>query len=525
MSDDLQRPAVQPTNRSNDFVAETSAMSAQARWGVYLLLIAMAVGNMTGRLLSVNSVDKIQLESTRIKERLAAKQKEIEAEGVSGEQLQARLSVEAARLRDDLRLQRPFLSANDRSRWMTIRSLVERGKYEIDDIVGQPTWDTIDMVQHRGRDGELHLYSSKPPLLATILAGEYWLINRFSGATLRDHPYEIGRTMLLVSNILPLGLMYVLLARLVDRFGTTDWGRIFVMACATFGTFLNTFAIVLNNHIFAAVSATITIYLLVQISGAGERRWWYFFVIGLSAAFTAANELPAATLLAFTGLILLWRAPRQTVLWGLPGVAIVAAAFFGTNWIAHGRILPPYAFRSDSDPQDNWYAYTYTVKGREIKSYWLDRQGIDRGEPSKAMYAVHTLIGHHGVFSLTPIWILSFVGAVAWLVSADWQRRELAMLMLAISVICLMFFIGMRPLEDRNYGGMTSGFRWLFWCAPLWLIVMIPAADWLSASVGRQALGAALLSFSVLSVSYPAWNPWVHPWLYNWFSWCGWIAT
>ena len=29
-------------------------------------------------------------------------------------------------------------------------------------------WDTIDMVKHRGWDGQGHLYSSKPPLLATI---------------------------------------------------------------------------------------------------------------------------------------------------------------------------------------------------------------------------------------------------------------------------------------------------------------------------------------------------------------------
>ena len=119
--------------------------------------------------------------------------------------------MEEARLRNELQLQRPFLSANDRSRWMTIRSLVEHGTYEIDAIVGQPTWDTIDMVQHRGRDGELHLYSSKPPLLATLLAGEYWLIHAFTGLTLRDNPYEIGRLMLFTVNILPLVLMYVLL--------------------------------------------------------------------------------------------------------------------------------------------------------------------------------------------------------------------------------------------------------------------------------------------------------------------------
>ena len=37
------------------------------------------------------------------------------------------------------------------------------------------------MVQHKGRDGKLHLYSSKPPLLATLLAGEYWLIHEFAG--------------------------------------------------------------------------------------------------------------------------------------------------------------------------------------------------------------------------------------------------------------------------------------------------------------------------------------------------------
>ena len=68
--------------------------------------------------------------------------------------------------------------------------------------------------------------------------------------------------MLFTVNILPLMLMYVLLARLVERFGTTDWGRIFVMAAATLGTLLNTFAVVLNNHIVAAVSAAVAMYAL-----------------------------------------------------------------------------------------------------------------------------------------------------------------------------------------------------------------------------------------------------------------------
>jgi hypothetical protein len=507
---------------SSSLLAPGASLLAPVRWGVYLVLIAVAVGNMSGRLLAVNSVDKVQLESVRIRDALERQRAQLRGKGLSEREIEARRAADDARIREQLRLQRPFLSANDRSRWMTIRSLVEHGTYEIDAVVGQPTWDTIDMVQHRGRDGRLHLYSSKPPLLATLLAGEYWLINRLTGATLRDHPYEVGRFMLFTGHILPLALMFALLGRIIERFGVTDWGRIFVMACATLGTFLNTFAVVLNNHIVAAVSAAIAMYMLVRICYDGQRRARYLFIAGLAAAFTAANELPALALLAIIGLILLLRAPRETLLAFVPGVALVAAAFFATNWIAHESLRPPYMHRSQTEADDNWYHYTYTAAGQTRQSYWLDRQGIDRGEPGKARYALHALVGHHGVFSLTPIWLLSVAGMLIWLIRGDRPQRELAALAAALSVVCLVFYLGLRPQEDRNYGGMTSGFRWMFWFAPLWIVVMIPAADGLARSRAGMALAAILLTFSVLSASFPTWNPWTHPWVVNWLVWNGW---
>jgi hypothetical protein len=469
--------------------AERENQSARLRWGIYLVLVAVATGNMTGRLLAVNSVDKAALEHSRGAQEV---------------------------------LQRPFLSANDRSRWMTIRALVEQGTYEIDAIVGQPTWDTIDMVQHRGRDGELHLYSSKPPLLATILAGEYWVVHRFTGWTLGNEPYEVGRLMLFTVNILPLVLMYFFIAKLVERFGTTDWGRVFVMAVATLGTLLTTFAVVLNNHLVAAVSAAVALYAFVRIYCDGERRWWYFALAGLAAAFTAADELPALALMAAMGFLLLIRSPRATLLAFAPAALLVVAAFFVTNYLAHDSLLPPYMHRSATDPSDNWYAYSYTVNGVERESYWLDRQGIDRGEPTRLLYAVHVLVGHHGIFSLTPVWLLSMWGIVVWLKSGDRSRRDLAAMIGTLTLVCLVFYIGLRPQEDRNYGGMTSGFRWMFWFAPLWLVAMLPAADRLARSTAGIAFAAALLTLSALSVSYPTWNPWTHPWIYHWLEWCGW---
>ena len=86
-----------------------------------------------------------------------------------------------------------------------------------------------------------------------------------------------------------------------------------------------------------------------------------------------------------------------------------------------------------------------------------------------------------------------------------------------------MFYLG-QPLMNRNYGGMTSGLRWMFWLAPLWLVAMLPAADALAARRWTRGLALVLLALSVLSASYPTWNPWTHPWLMNYMQYLGWYV-
>jgi hypothetical protein len=457
----------------------------QLRWGVYLLLIAISSGAMLGRVLAVTSVDVIGVEA------------QLYREG-----------------RKDWQRQRPFLSANDRSRWATVRALVEHGTYEIDEIIQQRGWDTIDMVQHRGRDGELHLYSSKPPLMATLMAGPYWVIHRVTGATLRDHPYAIGRPLVVLFNLVPLVVYFFILALLVERLGSSDWGRIFTLAAACFGTFLTTFAVSINNHIPAAVSVAIVLWALLRIWYDDERRLRYFALAGFFAAFSVTNELPALSLLALTAALLLWKCPRETLLAFVPPVIVVAAAYFGTNYIAHASLRPPYMHRSVTDPEDHWYDYSYMRGGQLRDSYWRNPVGIDRGEPNAAVYVLHATIGHHGIFSLTPIWLLSIWGL--WLLwRKDWQL--LALYIALLSAVCLAFYLG-RPQIDRNYGGMTSGFRWMFWFAPLWLVALLPAADRLTCCRGGRIFAAILLALSVMSASYPTWNPWTHPWLWDFLT-------
>src|SRR6476659_5870980 len=111
MSSSLEAPNMQQgVDDLNGLSASCSMLPARLRWGVYLLLIAIAVGNMTGRLLSVNSVDKSQLEVAKIREALDRARKTLIKDGVTGEQLESEMAIKDQRLRDELRLQRPFLS-------------------------------------------------------------------------------------------------------------------------------------------------------------------------------------------------------------------------------------------------------------------------------------------------------------------------------------------------------------------------------------------------------------------------------
>ena len=143
--------------------------------------------------------------------------------------------------------QTPFFSANDRSRWCTIRALGDEGVYEIDEVIarGQPlNWNTIDKVQHVGPDGELHFYSSKPPLLPTMMAGVYKLIKITTGKNLTNDTMFVARLMLLIVSVVPWAVYLFFIAKMINSIPVRDWTRYYVLACAGFGTFLSTLSLI-----------------------------------------------------------------------------------------------------------------------------------------------------------------------------------------------------------------------------------------------------------------------------------------
>ena len=539
-----QRFAAIPSAAGTDRLGDAAG---KLRRSIYWLLAAVALGGTLGRIGAVTSIDKLALEKRLVSDAVAAATAKAAPLGETVDAGVIRTGVEQGK-----RLMRPFLSGNDRSRWLAIRALVERGTFAIDELVVEPGWDTIDAVAHTDATGHLRLYSSKPPLLSVLASGPYWLLHRLTGWTLGDHPFEMGRLLMVLYGLLPLGLTILCTCRLVEHVGTTDWGRVWGAALIACGTLLTTFAVVFTNHLPAAACTAGSLWLLFRICCQGAQPAWTFAAAGLLAGLAAALELPA---LAWTLAVLVLLATtdfRRTISLALPLALAVGLAALGTNFAAHGTLFPPYAHRSTAAPgtataarqsatlpggqpgewnPSNWYDYQLTLSnGKVLTSYWRNPQAVvDRGEPSAIRYAWHALVGHHGIFSLTPAWLLVIPGIALALFPRQRIHEEKSLprgfgaLVLAIGLVSLVvvgFYLA-RPEIDRNYGGTTSGFRWAFWLAPLWTVAALPAADRLATSPAGRGLGWLLLALSVVSVAYPTWNPWTQPWIEQWMIHAG----
>jgi len=615
---------------------------------VFGVLIFVALGIGFGKIVGVDSANDRAIQNYRLnqiprqmEERLAKlRERDLPEERINEEAKR----IYAALYKDAMKA-RPTLSANDRSRWATIRALVEKdarvyrftpvmkesekearaqelaadapeeapgfrylpseilvnceaecperfdstkiqGKryakklvpYAIDKTWETPGWDSIDVVKHGLPDEKWdpsnpasgYLYSSKPPLLPTVMAAPYWILNRVFGLSLKKDPFLTTRILLVLYNLLPLGIAFCCLARIINLLGKSDWSKIFAFAAAIFGFFTLTYVATLNNHVPGFVSISIALWAACEILCLKRDGWFRFFCAGFFGAFAVACDLPS---LAFAGLLclaLLIKRPGKTLFVAIPSGLVVAAAFFATNYVAHNTFVPAYAHKRDHvaleqtlsagkendealvaaaelfDDKD-WYVYVYYPAGRPrvpssaMISHWASRSGIDRGEPSKARYAFHSTVGLRGVFSLTPIWLLSLCGILIWLFANDkisqsespvecegpddsqiekahrairGFARTLALIAATLTVVFFVFFLT-RNQGDRNYGGICCCPRWFFPLAPILIPCMLPALEVVRESKIRRAIAYLLLFWSVVSAFYPTWSPWVSPWLYQ----------
>jgi hypothetical protein len=417
--------------------------------------------------------------------------------------------------------QRSHLSPNDRSRWNTVWSLVEFGTYQIFDTEEEAKkYDkpvqlpTIDKVYIDGK-----FYSSKPPLLPTVIAGWVWILKPFvgepfandartaDGQTKPGSIHVYAKATLYLFQFVPFLCLLVLYRRYLDGYSRTDFAWGMGLAAAGLGTLTAGYLGTLNNHVIAAWSGFVTAYQLVRIWYEHERQWWRFLLAGLFAGWTAANELPAGLLVIMAIVIAVLADWRKTIAFFLPPLAVVTAAFFYTNWMVVGTIKPAYT-------QKEWYEYpgSHFVPGAPGRSA-IDSLNDPEKRENSAVYFVHMTIGHHGWFSLIPIWFFALWGGARSLRGRDAGPAGLAWPVFAVSAGVFLFF--WLVADQRNYGGYCHGMRWLIWLEPLWLLLLPIGLDQSAANPKLRRLAAACLLVSVFSMADTLCVPWSYSWLHR----------
>jgi hypothetical protein len=435
----------------------------------------------------------------------------------------------------------PMFGSNDRSRWATIRALVDNGTYVIGrrvnftvksppfedtGILFENSYRSLDVVMNR-QTGEY--YSSKPTLMPTVLAGEYWLLKQLFGWSIKKDRWLVVSVILVSVNLLPMLVFLVLVACLAEQYCTSDWARIFVVLFAGLGTFLTNFSMTLNNHNPAACCVMFAIYPLLSKHGRPALASpWKLAVSGFFLGLLPTLELPGLALTAaIFGTLTYLKPIRVGICFGLAMLLPVSAAF-ATEYVARGRVAPTY---SEFNKSEETSEYKYPG------SHWAKigtpaAKGIDFLDEPKTTYAFHLTFGHHGWFSLTPVWLIALAGLCVMSRSAfpellallrrstELRIETLSLITLIVSSVLFGFYI----LRTNNYGGNTSGPRWLFWLIPLWILGLFPALDWLSSRRWGRATSALCLGLSAFSVFYPAWNPWRNPWLLQLLEVNGWLV-
>jgi len=277
--------------------------------------------------------------------------------------------------------------------------------------------------------------------------------------------------------------------------------------------------------------------------------------------------------LGVLGLALMKKSPRKVLCFFGPFALLPLFGHVFTNYLVTGGWKPAYAYKQAYDfPGSYWKIDPATGRlvGSRIdpatgKTVLQFPEGIDNQYEPWHIYLFHMLIGHHGIFSLSPIFVLTVLGLIRQLASpktpapstgisdspdmpsatdlksvqitfeggpertkqtseevpARIGLRFFAYLTIGLTLLLVVFYLFFAG--QRNYGGISNGLRWLFWLIPLWLIFLPLGLERGMTQRGFRIMTMLFLLVSVASTFYASRNPWTRPWLQQWLYYHQWI--
>lgn len=378
----------------------------------------------------------------------------------------------------------PHMPVNPASRLAAIQALVEQHTWAIEGVsLGSMT---IDKVFLNG-----HFYSSKPPVLNLLGAMLYAIIKPTTGWSFDSHLFQLGSLFGILLGTLP-WLLGVLLFHRLLRLTVESWQvRTVSVVAITLSSLATAYGATFNNHVigFAMVFLMWERWLPAF---RGEALCNTRLVAGaLAGSFAIACELTSGAIVAASAALLLPALYRSRA-WGrLALLALILASLplvqVGIQWGQSGSPVPI----QFQDP-----AWKYPG------SYWKNPVEFDALHEPLAVYAFHALLGHHGLFSLTPWLLLS----LSWFTTRPAEERERAAWYAGWFILAAM--IGFYLYRTNNYGGRCVGFRWFILLQPMMFLAAARQLDLEGSVLKRPVVLGLLIGAGAISALGGAINPW-----------------
>lgn len=350
-------------------------------------------------------------------------------------------------------------SPHDASRMATIQSIVEQHSLAIDKSI-LPL--AVDIIKINGKT-----YSDKPPMLAIIGSGVYFILYHLFGLTFTENYQTVYYWITFVLVVIPFGLICFVLNNLFRLFGIELKKRIYLFLFSWLGTIMLPFSTTFTNHLLAAATATGALHYLIQ-SILPTQPLLRKTVLKLSffSALTFTLDLPAGglLLLAFAFIFFLNHHRVSDILWFTLGSLPPLAIHFAVNYAVTGGFLPAYLHQE-------YYQYPGSILASPIGKKRLF------GKTILSQYW-HMLFGYRGIYLFSPLLIFATVECGKALFKNQW-RNQLPQLenkaintvnLNAIRLATLLIFFGTLTayaVQISDFGGTSYGLRWIITSIPI----------------------------------------------------------
>ena len=404
-----------------------------------------------------------------------------------------------------------MMSSDEQARLATIESIGVHGTLAIDGASIQPDGSTVVRNDH--------LYADQPPMLAVLLSGSYWFMDRM-GLGLRAAPAHTAYILTLLGATLPVALAAGLVYRMGRLFELSRPWRAGLALASVLATGFISYATVLNPHAPAAAAILCAAACLIHLSITRKRLHGSVWLAtsGACAALAATIDPPTVIfLLLLVPVVLSFRWPVLHRLGGMVAYAIGAAI----PLLVHVALV----MSAGGNPVEWLNAGLDRLTAAEVGALATtdgviavapdpleDVDGVEQPTTSwQAASAVlarvwDALVGPHGLLSHFPVILVGLIG-VGMIMHRHWPTSTKLLASATVGgalLIMLAWAVG-----DTDWGDPMFAARWfvvflpltLFW-AGAWLRRNHRVSTWVAVTV--------LLLFSTFVSLVGATGPYPH---------------